>query len=299
MRVIDVCTMGAAPARPANRKGSPPAALLAVCNAGVVPGEEMTINPPAGWSAQWRFGLLRYAQGEDARLVRLADVLRFLMDARELPLRVAVEEICRRIETANDLRLYFVDECNYAKPMDESCPGWDELLGVPEAPAERRVFFANRAAEQLRAVWLMPSYALERLVNNPQFPSDDDYNASKQTPFDYCEQWGRWASRFSVTFLDAHRLWGWGHQVAHEQSQEPHDLETLAIFRKNNPGAPWPIEHKRLLRRLKWEMDQEPGAREVAKRLAAALRIGVPMVNRLIREADKPSKRETQRLRRA
>lgn len=79
-------------------------------------GDTRPIVQPESWTAQSLHGLQRCDGTADGRLVRLADVVAWLMQARELPCLNAVELVCtalaQSLSTAN--ALYLLSENGYA-----------------------------------------------------------------------------------------------------------------------------------------------------------------------------------------
>lgn len=76
------------------------------------------IAPPADWKAQSPHGLQRLDTTDAGRLVRLADLVQWLMDTRELPCKTAVEEVCSALEQRPSAAagwLYLLTENGYAK----------------------------------------------------------------------------------------------------------------------------------------------------------------------------------------
>ena len=78
-------------------------------------------EPPEGWSLRSSFGMLRSDATPEGRLGRLADVVRWLMDKREMPCGVAVALVCDALvlETTKS-SLYLLDSAGYAKPLQET-----------------------------------------------------------------------------------------------------------------------------------------------------------------------------------
>lgn len=268
----------------------------------------MNLVPEMGWTAQWTHGTLRHADGDAARLARLADVVRHLMAARELPFKDAVELICRPLETGKGVRLYRVDETGYARALDEHSPaseGWDKFLNVPEDAADRLAYFSKRAAEHLRASWLMQPYELARLVNHSQIPDDSDYQETKESPFEYSERRGNHGSRYAVTFQTAHDLWGWGTVTAANTgdgvvklravfnvSSDPKTWTELVQWHKENDGHEWATALKKILADERHKRGTERGA---AKKMADELEMTVSRLNELIRTNEVRGKRQSKR----
>lgn len=89
------------------------------------------IEPPDGWMARCTHGLQRVDKTDAGRLVRLADLVQWLMDTRELPCKVAVEAVCSILElrlSASADWLFLLTEHDYAKPLT----GADSFFWVPD-----------------------------------------------------------------------------------------------------------------------------------------------------------------------
>ena len=78
-------------------------------------------EPPEGWSLRSSFGMLRSDATPEGRLGRLADVVLWLMDKREMPCGVAVALVCDALVLeATKSSLYLLDSAGYAKPLQET-----------------------------------------------------------------------------------------------------------------------------------------------------------------------------------
>jgi len=175
------------------------------------------IEPPegSGWQLHSPYGAQRFKDGPDGRLVRLADVVRWLMQARETSFANAVRAICAPLEGDTPPLLYRLD------PMEDAAPdgyatewfkylsGYDDLHSLPPQVANARA-----AARDVRATWLMMPGELSRLVNGPGFPAV--YDETKESPFEFSQRTGRAGGPkdLAVAFAVAHELWGWGAVVA-------------------------------------------------------------------------------------
>lgn len=80
------------------------------------------IAPPTGWQPRTEHGLLRFDGTDAGRLVRLADLVTWLMDDRELPCKPAVEMVCTALESnpSAAASLYLLSENGYAQPLPAS-----------------------------------------------------------------------------------------------------------------------------------------------------------------------------------
>lgn len=78
------------------------------------------IDPPAWWKARSPHGFQRLDGSDAGRLVRLADLVQWLMDARELPCKAAVDAVCSVFEQRPSAAagwLYLLTEADYARPL--------------------------------------------------------------------------------------------------------------------------------------------------------------------------------------
>lgn len=93
--------------------------IAAWCAALGVDGDTRPIVPPKSWAAQSPNSLQRCDGTADGRLVRLADLVAWLMQTRELPCLNAVELVCTALaqlpSTAN--ALYLLSENGYANVL--------------------------------------------------------------------------------------------------------------------------------------------------------------------------------------
>jgi hypothetical protein len=208
---------------------------------------EPRIEPPesSGWQVQTRWGLLRHNNTSDGRLVRLADVVRWLMETRELPLSEAVGQVCAALEGEVPPLVYRINASGWATP-ENSPSAWFAVLpdcekaglaGLPLAVAH-----ARNTAWHLRAECLITQHDLERLTGG-------EYDASKETPFEFNDRTdaGGIAS-VAVDFAAAYACWGWGAVAVPDaapaqapallQVDDVKNIETLARYRAQFVGLP-------------------------------------------------------------
>ena len=142
---------------------SPSEHIAAWCAALGMDGDTRPIVPPDSWAAQTPHGLQRCDGTADGRLVRLAEVAAWLMQARELPCQNAVELVCTALEqmpTAANV-LYLLSESSYASvmpashsffylpivPLSEDYPeGDDDDKGLAGALKYMRTFWGKSSA---------------------------------------------------------------------------------------------------------------------------------------------------------
>ena len=171
------------------------------------------IEPPegSGWQLHSPYGAQRFKDGPDGRLVRLADVVRWLMGFRETSFANAVRAVCAPLEGDTPPLLYRLDRVDDAAPEDgdhgwfKYFPDCEDLQSLPTQLANARV-----AARDMKAWWLMPPHELSRLANDPSYPAE--YDETKESPFEYSERTDRAGGpkNLAVSFAAAHALWGWG-----------------------------------------------------------------------------------------
>ena len=77
-----------------------------------------TIRPPDGWVLNSQHGILRFDASASGLLVRLADLVQWLMDTRELPCGVALELVCTELESGRaDGCMYMLNAGGYATAL--------------------------------------------------------------------------------------------------------------------------------------------------------------------------------------
>ena len=176
------------------------------------------IVPPESWTAQTPHGLQRCDSTADGRLVRLADVAVWLMQARELPCQIAVNEVCTALErmpTAGNA-LYLLSENGYASVM----------------PASHSFFY-------------LPIVSLSE-----DYPEGDDDDKGLAGALKYMRSFwgessapgaGNWVGQhvldpLAVRLSVAHRLWGYGRrgdEVAQTMATIP--TTTVKVAKESAP----------------------------------------------------------------
>ncbi len=118
----------------------------------------VAIVPPDGWTLRTPFGMQRLDATDTGRLVRLADVVSWLMEApRELPCSVAVEKVCTSLEASGAVEwLCLLQESSYAKPLSVKdsfayVPGFE--LGASEPEPSRDDIGLAGAVKYMRSHW--------------------------------------------------------------------------------------------------------------------------------------------------
>ncbi|HMN91656.1 MAG TPA: hypothetical protein PKC60_00355 [Hydrogenophaga sp.] len=93
------------------------------------------IEPPAQWKAQTAQGLQRCDDTDAGRLVRVADLVQWLMKVRVLPCRAAVELVCKALEQSPSAAagwLYLLTKADYAQPLPAAHPFFVDTFGEME-----------------------------------------------------------------------------------------------------------------------------------------------------------------------
>lgn len=160
--------------------------------------QQSKIEPPEGWKLHSEHGFMRCGAGHADRLVRLHDVVTWLMNSRELPLAAAVDAVCSALEKNGLDGVHYLNGDDYAYAHDAPSP-WDRFVGKVDGAAFAKI---------LKASWLISPYALESLVNTPGLPPN--YDASKQTPFEYSNSPESHVAKRAITWSMANKHWGWG-----------------------------------------------------------------------------------------
>lgn len=113
------------------------------------------IDPPAWWKARSPHGLQRLDGTDAGRLVRLADLVQWFMDTRELPCKAAVDEVCsvfeRRPSTAAEW-VYLLAEADYARPLPAD-HSFFYLPILPHPPGEASDMGLHGAIKYMRQFW--------------------------------------------------------------------------------------------------------------------------------------------------
>lgn len=178
----------------------------------------MEIEPEEGYEVRSRFGLARCGTAAGDRLVRLADVVRWLMASpRELPFIDAVEAICSRIDETTIQAVYRISSERYAVAAAKDSP-WHKFFDSDE---EQSWTFQKRCAancvRDMRGDWCGDKHWMAKVLNDPEY-APNEYDPFSESLFDYWERKGGRdsgpsAGSYAIRFAMAHELWGWGRSV--------------------------------------------------------------------------------------
>jgi hypothetical protein len=184
------------------------------------------IEPPAGWKAHMPQGLQKFEDSDAGRLVRLADLVQWLMDTKELPCKAATEEVCSRLEQ---------------RPI--AAAGWLYLL--------QRNDFATPLTPEHSFYWLPRNAPPD---DNPGDPNDNGvagainnmrrYWADCDSP-DACKFDGaKGLAPVAIPVDVAHLQWGYGRRV--EAAEQP---QAAAPALSADPVGQAPAGERRVLKK--------------------------------------------------
>lgn len=158
--------------------------------------QPVAVVPVEGWEVRSKHGLLRFDGTDAGRLVRLADLVLWLMETKELPCLAAVGLVCDALQsnTAAAPWLYMLKETDYATPLTQQHSFlYRPILVQPwqsfceEAPNDPADCGLAGAVKHMRADFVAPGGDL----------------------------WGMLAP-LSIRMDKAHELFGWGSEPATE-----------------------------------------------------------------------------------
>lgn len=277
------------------------------------------VQPHAEWRLEGVFGHMAFEAGEGGRLVRLADVLRWLQASREIPRRDALNLLCEAMPAEVMGGLYWLQPAAFATPVPATHTfGFPTAEQIEKRKATDRQNALQAGLERERqhgrfdGGWHLQNGRISAGYPEPTEPGlpallkylRGYWVPNKRNPdpaYDVLDDPRvRYATTLAIRLDKAHALWGYGHRVGALQlpdvvSAAPATWAELLIFRKMHPGAPWSASQKGILKKEKSRRVALPGATGVAKAMAAELGITVTLVNNHIRAANTPGKREVAR----
>lgn len=218
------------------------------------------IEPSEGWTLQSNFGFMAFDNTDAGRLVRLADVLRWLAYSRAVPRIKALDLLCDAITPDTVNAIYWTHPTAYAGKTMTDSHGRERLtleqIGISEF------------VSYMRKIWSLKTL-------NPQSKVDvlDDGSTS---PLVNC----------SIRIDKANELWGYG-QITETQAPKiaaPATYAELVNARKLNPGNPWTDAMVALMAA---EIDARSGQTGIRKGIAKQLDISVPRIGQLLKRKTK------------
>ena len=115
-----------------------------------------TIRPPDGWVLNSQHGILRFDASASGRLVRLADLVQWLMDTREMPCGPALELVCTELESGRaEGCMFMLKESEYATALGPGdCFEWRPLAFELNDPVrDREDCGLAGAVKHMRGYW--------------------------------------------------------------------------------------------------------------------------------------------------
>ena len=276
-----------------------------------------TVQPLEGWALESPFGHMAFEPGDGGRLIRLADVVKWLQSSREVSRSEAVELLCAALPDDVTSGLYWLAGKNQGKarliPVDFSF-GFETAKQIEARETKRQQNIADAALKrQIR------SGRFGVGLNNSNEPIKTNYPTptAPGLPALLKRLRGDWSlSKLAVSTCDilddpkigyatflaipinkAHALWGYGQSgeplaLPDIAGVEPSTWEELVQFRKLNLRAAWSAAQKAILVKEKNRRLAGPGAAGIAKDMAKELGLSVTLLNGLIRSANTPGKRQ-------
>lgn len=279
--------------------------------------QQSTFALPDTWQQKTPVGFMGYDSTPAGRLVRLADVVRWLEEVRSLPRARAVDALCEAMPGDVMQWLYEVRPNDFAtaSPIDFKF-GYATAADIAVAKKKAMQENLQRAWENEQSTWggFRPGLAVNggMITLTAQEPTEPGRPAllkriraswpkdklNRAATVDMLDEPRSMLTRLAMPFDKAHAHWGWGalmpatplHDVS-KPDAEPKTLVELIRFRKEHPAAAWTLEQKRLLSKEFEMRNAAVGASGVAAAMAAALGISVSRFNGLKASKNEPGKR--------
>lgn len=213
------------------------------------------IEPSDGWTLQSNFGFMAFDNTDAGRLVRLADVLRWLAHSRAVPRIKALDLLCDAItpDTAN--AIYWTHPTAYAGKTMTDSQGRERLtleqIGICEFVSYMRKIWSRKTLSPQSKVDVLDDGSTSPLVNS------------------------------AIRIDKANELWGYG-QITETQapkSAAPATYAELVNARKLNPDNPWTDAMVAL---MAVEIDARSGQTGIRKGIGQQLDISVSRIGQLL-----------------
>ena len=282
------------------------------------------VKPLSDWRLEGEFGHMAFEAGNTGRLVRLADVLRWLQSSRSLPRTDALKLLCDGLNVEAMGWLYWLQATTWAVPVSP-------VYTFGYATAEQIAVRKETDGRQQRQAWLERERQNNRFCT-PMTAISGRISTSYPEPTEpglpallkYLQGWWtlstrrggtcdvlddlkiRYATTLAIRLDKAHALWDYGRTAVPVKDFDmtmiapPDKLPTtwaeLVDFRKRHPLATWCVTQKALVEPEKLRREAVLGATGVAKVMAGELGISVTLLNNKIRQAKEPGKRERRQI---
>jgi hypothetical protein len=259
----------------------------------------LPIAPPEGWQQQTAFGFQMADGKPPVRLVRLAEVLRWIESSKELPRAAALERLCDAMPVNVLEWCYQLHQTEYAQPLPSDCMFGFQTSAQIEAAMVKRENTARDRAMRPNSVttWggiqhQMPTWrvAVGRIVTAPAEPTTPGQPALLKL----IRAWWKWAklrrdstcdvlddpkaalpNSLAIRLDKAGELWGYGRAVQSSAADgQPSTWPELVAYRKRHPGVLWDDNMRKLL-----ATEKDARGKGAAAALAGDLGVSVTAVN--------------------
>lgn len=234
-----------------------------------------TIKPPEGinWEPQGPYGLQRFKEGEDGRLLRVGEALHWMGHKLEWPRKKALYAVFSHLVQLDEadlphrrMVLYVINDDDYAQPLaigDKLNPKtkslWGELsYSYPDASSwgtvreiadtweESWPGYVSHTDDFYRVGWIEYCKQMKGLARSSGAADWEEiyrtrYFMSLDGWVKRCAKFMHSFGRLAVPFAVANELWSWG-TVVEEASASPFplaDWPALVAYRRANSGGDW------------------------------------------------------------
>lgn len=272
------------------------------------------VQPPEGWVLKGEFGHMAFEAGELGRLVRLADVLKWLESSSEIPRSDALQLLCDLMPAEVMGWLYWLRPGLYAIPVAANCTfGYATAAQIEEQKATARQNALEAARREDGYRWGgSPRFLVVNGKITTKYPEPTEpglpallkrlqrwraLSTRRGATVDVLDDpKTHYATTLAIRLDKAHELWRYGRLVGQAQAVEVAEAEPatwaqLVSLRQRRAGSVWSVTQKGLIAEEKARRDKVVGATGTAKAMALELGISVTALNGHIRSAKEAGKR--------
>lgn len=257
-------------------------------------------EPPGSWQLNTAFGYMACDKSPAGRLVRLADVLRWIESTQSIPRVEALDVLCEAMPPEIMQGLHWVQPGNYSKPVPVDYGfGYKSATQIKKDVAQANHAAIQRALKTNQNTWggFRSEFCFQsgRIAYKPPEPTEPGLPAllkalnrswsslkfNRAATVDILDD-PRVSSltQLAITLEKAAEIWGYGRVLATVDST-PQTFSELVTFRKANPGSPW-FQNQRDI--LKTEVKSRTGQYGARAGIAAEFGFSVSRVGDLINE---------------
>jgi len=257
-------------------------------------------TPPDDWQLNSAFGIMAADSTPAGRLVRLAEVLRWIEQSQSIPRLVALKVFCDALPADVMQWLYWVQPGDYAKPVPV-----DYLFGY-QSKEQIEKDIAKAAQARLQREWEADQNTFDgfrghfyftrsvigythTLPTEPGFPAlykiiNKTWENQKRLRSSVIEILDDpkviYLTPLSISINKAAEIWGYGKTINVVEST-PVNFVELVKYRKENEGAAWIDSHIEILRS---EAVIRQGRPSYRKKLADELGISTARIGQLLHQ---------------